>query len=176
VDRWLNSSVTDQIVGAARVPVLVVPPNFQPSTRNERPVRMLVPLDGSRFAEQALGPVVRLAVLLSAERILLRVIRADAAVKGAIECLRRLSVELESVLPDGRATLRVMSGSSAATIEQAALDLEVDAIAMATRARSGLARAVSGSTATTVLEQSEVPLLLHGLSPPPKGGCVRIPP
>ena len=81
--------------------------------------------------EQALGSVVRLAVLLSAELILLRVIRADAAVKGASEYLRRLSVELESVLPDGRATSRVMSGSPAATIRQATLDVDMDAIAMA---------------------------------------------
>jgi nucleotide-binding universal stress UspA family protein len=162
LDRWLNGSVTDQIVRASTVPVLVVPPNWQPSARDERPVRLLAPLDGSSFAEQTLGPVVRLATLLPAQLILLRVVPADAELKGAAEYLRQLSSRLESVLPDGRVGAQVVSGSPADAIMRAALDLDIAAIAMATRGRSGLARAVSGSVAITVLEKSEVPLLLLG--------------
>jgi len=162
VDRWLNGSVTDQIVRTAGVPVLVVPPNWQLAARYERPVRMLVPLDGSSLAEQTLEPVVRLAILLSAEVVLLRVTGADDAVDGASEYLRRLSAQLESALPARRINSRVVQGSPAAEIVQAAGDLDVDAIAIVTRGRGGLARVVWGSTATAVLEQSQVPLLLVG--------------
>jgi nucleotide-binding universal stress UspA family protein len=162
LDRWLNGSVTDDIVKAAKVPVLVVPPNWQEPARHERPVRILVPLDGSRFAELALSVVVRLAILLTAEIMLVRVVRAEAEANGANEYLQRLIAEFESVLPDGRLGSRVLHGATATAITQAALDLQVDAIAMTTRARGGLARALSGNTATTVLEHSEVPLIIFG--------------
>jgi nucleotide-binding universal stress UspA family protein len=162
LDRWLNGSVTDDIVKAAHVPVLVVPPNWvDPAPRN-RPVRILVPMDGSRFAEQALGAVVRLAILLTAEVMLVRVVHGEAEVNGANDYLQRLIAEFESALPDRRLDSRVVHGVPAAAITQAALDLQVDAIAMTTRARGGLARALSGNTAVTVLEHSQVPLLIFG--------------
>jgi nucleotide-binding universal stress UspA family protein len=162
VDRWLNGSVTDEIVRAVSVPVLVVPPNWLDVAPHERPLRILVPVDGSRSAEQALDAAVRLAILLSAEIILLRAVRAESHVNGANEYLRLLSAELESVLPDGRLDSVIVHGAPAKAITRAASDLEVDAIAMATHGRGGLARALSDSTATTVLEHSEVPLLLFG--------------
>jgi nucleotide-binding universal stress UspA family protein/sporulation protein YlmC with PRC-barrel domain len=162
LDRWLNGSVTDEIIRAATVPVLVVAPNWEPSDQLEEFARLLVPLDGSSFAEQTLGPLVRLAILLPAQLILLRAVSVDSAVNGAEKYLRRISDRLELVLPEGRVSSRVVRGSPAAAITRAALDLDVQAIAMATRGRSGLARAVSGSTATSVLQQSEVPLLLLG--------------
>jgi nucleotide-binding universal stress UspA family protein len=162
VDRWLNGSVTDQVIKSVTVPLLVIPPNWQAPAWHERPVRILVPLDGSQFAEQMLGPAVRLALLLSGELILLRVVEAEAAENGASVYLRRLAAESESVFPDGRVSWRVVTGSPVKAITQAALDLDADAIAMAARGRGGLARVVSGDTATGVLEQSQVPLLFVG--------------
>jgi nucleotide-binding universal stress UspA family protein len=173
LDRWLNASVADAVVRSADRPVLVVPPEWQPPAARRRPEHILVPLDGSPLAEQALALAARLAGALGADLILLRVIdagpdqgqaldRAPSEDGGAETYLQRLAAQVGTSLPDRQVVTRVISGSPAAAIAQAALDLQVDVIAMSTRGRSGLARAVLGSTATATLEQSTVPLLLLG--------------
>jgi nucleotide-binding universal stress UspA family protein len=76
VDRWLNASVADAVVRSADRPVLVVPPEWQPPAARHQPKHILVPLDGSPLAEQALVLAARLAAPLGADLILLRVIDA----------------------------------------------------------------------------------------------------
>ena len=188
-DRWLSGSVTDAIIRSAGTPVLVVPPNWErpfgrdftlptvPADRSavvrfapdwpqplatERPARILLALDGSGTAEQALVPGVRLASLTPANLILLRVTGTEAERNGAEEYIRRMEAELESALPGQHVTSRVTPGKPVQAILDTACEFDVDAIAMSTRGVGGLARAVPGSTATGVLEQSCVPLLLVG--------------
>jgi nucleotide-binding universal stress UspA family protein/sporulation protein YlmC with PRC-barrel domain len=173
LDRWFNESVTDAVIRSTDVPVLVVPPDWERRPVREQPGRILVPLDGSSMAEQAVGLAMRFADFLRADLVLLRVVdegasprlpqNGDAArVRAAQEYLRQIGAQVESALPDCQVGTRVVTGSPAAAIAQAALDLEVDAIIMATRGRSGLDRAVLGSAATATLERSTVPLLLLG--------------
>jgi hypothetical protein len=59
-------------------------------------------------------------------------------------------------------TSHLASGSPSIAIAQAAVDLRADLIAMSTRGRGGLGRAVLGSTATATLERWIVPVLLVG--------------
>jgi Universal stress protein family len=66
LDRWLNDGVADAIVRSAEVPVLVVPPDHERPPSPRPPRHMLVPLDGSPLAEQALGPATELAGLRAA--------------------------------------------------------------------------------------------------------------
>ncbi|MBV9354016.1 MAG: universal stress protein [Chloroflexi bacterium] len=53
LDRWLNRSVTENVVASARTPVLVVPPGWRRALADRPRPRMLVPLDASPAAEQA---------------------------------------------------------------------------------------------------------------------------
>ncbi|TMC20067.1 MAG: universal stress protein [Chloroflexi bacterium] len=68
--RWILGSVSQKVVQHSPVPVLVlredgsVPVNLHPD--GMRPVRVLVPLDGSSFAESALAPAAHLSAALSA--------------------------------------------------------------------------------------------------------------
>jgi nucleotide-binding universal stress UspA family protein len=68
--RWVLGSVAEKVARHAPVPVLVlrdagpVPLGPQPGT--ERPLRVLVPLDGSPVAEEALVPAAALAMSLAA--------------------------------------------------------------------------------------------------------------
>jgi nucleotide-binding universal stress UspA family protein len=68
--RWILGSVSQKVVRHSPVPVLVlredgsVPVNLHPD--GIRPVRVLVPLDGSPFAEAALVPAAHLSAALSA--------------------------------------------------------------------------------------------------------------
>src|SRR5947209_18308742 len=68
--RWILGSVSQKVARHSPVPVLVlredgsVPVNLHPD--GMRPVRVLVPLDGSSLAETALAPAAHLSAALSA--------------------------------------------------------------------------------------------------------------
>jgi nucleotide-binding universal stress UspA family protein len=59
-DRWLNGSVSEHVVAFASAPVLLVPPAWDRPIIQGRSTRVVVPLDGSSSAEQALWVVAHL--------------------------------------------------------------------------------------------------------------------
>jgi nucleotide-binding universal stress UspA family protein len=164
LDRWLNDGVADAIVRSAEVPVLVVPPDREHPSARMSPVRIMVPLDGSAIAEEALGPAVALARSLHADLILLRAIEEDnpGSAQEAEHYIQKVLDGVRAALPQRQVLAHVATESPTIAIAQAAVDLGADLIAMSTRGRGGLARAVLGSTATATLERSIVPLLLFG--------------
>jgi nucleotide-binding universal stress UspA family protein len=138
--------------------------------------RMLVPLDGSEvgeailhFAEQVAGPldaeVVLLRVLEPASPVELvasaGVVAPDTFTLRDIDAKRYLS-EIERRLSKKglRVRTRTAFGLPADEILAAAKATSADLIAMATRGRSGLGRALFGSVAESVLRASPVPVLL----------------
>jgi nucleotide-binding universal stress UspA family protein len=68
---WIFKSIAKQTVRSSPVPVLVLHEHGDTLslTNADRPLRILVPLDGSPLAEAALEPAARLAALLSAPGI-----------------------------------------------------------------------------------------------------------
>lgn len=93
--RWVLGSVSQKVVRHSPVPVLIlredgsVPVNLHPD--GIRAVRVLVPLDGSPFAEAALAPAAQLSVALS------------APVRGALHLARVLRLPaLYEYIQDGR--------------------------------------------------------------------------
>jgi len=138
--------------------------------------RMLVPLDGSEMAEAILPFAEQVAGPLDAEVVLFRVLEppspielvASAGVSSPdtftlrdIDAKRYLS-EIERRLSKKglRVRTRVTVGSAAEEILAAARSTSADLIAMATRGRSGVGRALFGSVAESVLRASSVPVLL----------------
>src|SRR5437870_4795946 len=166
LDRWLNDGVADTIVRSAEVPVLVVPPDREhPAAR--KPMRIMVPLDGSAIAEKALGPATELARSLQADLILLRVIEEHNPggrmhAEDVEHYIQKMLDGVHAAAPQRQVMSHVAWGSPSIAIAQAAVDLRADMIAMSTRGRGGLARALLGSTATATLQRSIVPLLLVG--------------
>lgn len=145
--------------------------------------KILVPLDGSELAEQALRPAVTLARKLDGEIMLL----SAAVVKYAVvtettgygmsqveephaytherltsylqEVQQKLSVYLQS-------SVKVVEGDAASVIVDAAVDEDVDLIVMSTHGRSGLSRWILGSVTEKVLRQAPCPVLvLHEATP-----------
>ena len=101
--------------------------------------------------------------VLSTRLILLRATsRKEEDASSAREYMRRISSQLESAVPGGEVTARVVSADAPKAILNAAKDFEVDVIVMSTRGHAGLARAVLGSTATSTLQQAPVPLIVLG--------------
>ena len=138
--------------------------------------RMLVPLDGSVSAEAILPFAEQVAGPLDAEIVLFRVLEPPSPIElvasaGVVspdtftlrdmEAKRYLS-EIERRLSKKglRVRTRVTFGSPAEEILAAAQSTSADLIAMATRGRSGLGRALFGSVAESVLRSSPVPVLL----------------
>ncbi|MBV9354533.1 MAG: universal stress protein, partial [Chloroflexi bacterium] len=156
LDRWLNGSVTENVVASARTPVLIVPPGWGRALADRPQPRVLVPLDGSPAAEQAAWLVVRLASLMPIDVVLMRAVHEDAAVHGTQQYLDHLVAALQSALPDGNVARRVVTGSPVQAILKTAQDLDADAIAMSTRGHSLEHRALIGGTARAVLDQTGV--------------------
>ncbi|MEP7356488.1 MAG: universal stress protein [Anaerolineales bacterium] len=140
---------------------------------------ILVPLDGSRFAERALEPAIQMAQKFDATILLVRVFTPELEPIAAGMSLRypelssiheRNECELaESYLRSIRAqwlgmevpmATRVMTGSAPEMIQEAAMQAGTDLIVMSTHGRSGFSRLLYGSVAEAVLRGTHLPVLL----------------
>ncbi len=173
--RWVFGSITEKVLRAAPCPVMVI--------REEKPMqRVLITLDGSKVAEQALEPGLALARALDAEVTLLHVeedvgevdprlvFQLEQAETGLgeqfrLDYYRRAQSYLEHVAaqieePDLKIQIRVADGSAAqgilTFIEQQAIDVCV----MATHGRSGLRRWVYGSVTEKVLRATKSAMMI----------------
>jgi nucleotide-binding universal stress UspA family protein len=146
---------------------------------------MLVPLDGSALAEQALAHAVALGTLTRAEYTLLYVVEPMVGGFGtelygatiddqalaqarayAQSYLERVAVHLRAEAL--RVRTAVVLGLRAQTILDYTRAHAVDAIAVATHGRSGAARLLLGSVADKVVRGASIPVLIarpHGEAP-----------
>jgi nucleotide-binding universal stress UspA family protein len=175
--RWLYGSVADEVIRRVPVPVLLVSPVCGSDWTHTKATRVLVPLDGSDLAAEVLQSATDLAASLGgAEMMLLAIVEPpvgvypDAEVQvvsdpvrdqaQAMEYLETVAAKLASSAP-GSVTRRVAFGDAALTIASVARETEVDAIAMATHGRGGLARLALGSVATRTLQLANMPVLVY---------------
>lgn len=136
--------------------------------------RILVPLDGSRLAEQALPHAEIQASAFEAEIELLKVLgplpEPSMAGRGAVRGAEAASAVLAQEYLEGIAvglrgrgfavnTLTV-EGKPYVEIIRFAEEHEVDLIVMSTRGHSGLSRWLLGSVADRVVRGATVPVLL----------------
>lgn len=173
--RMVYGSVADDILRHAAIPVLLVPATIDHAWPADRPLTVLVPLDGSELAEEALGSAGVLAELLGARLHLLRVVEPpsyplygdgyayipfdnDAELRDARQYLEEQAKKLDD--RGMQVEIEVAVGPPSTVVARIARERQVDVVAMATHGRSGLARLVLGSVATGTLLQAHVPLLL----------------
>jgi nucleotide-binding universal stress UspA family protein len=142
--------------------------------------RLLLPLDGSAFAEQILMPAVALGSVMGAEYTLLHLIEPYSFVSGesvpytsklSDEAIAHAHAEAQDYL-DGIALLMRGEGLQVQThitvardariaIRQAAREHEIDLIAMTTHARGEANRLLLGSVAVQMLRDNHLPVLLY---------------
>jgi nucleotide-binding universal stress UspA family protein len=182
----LYGSVTEAILAHSPVPVFVV--NARPGEAAAPPfdsksARILVPLDGSSFAEAALpaaleflgarGELVLTSVATPpdhVERDDRGHVRAyldqqeESIKREALDYLYQVEARLKLQWPDLQVTPDIRIGDAAQGIAIAEVDRAIDLVVMATHGRTGLRRAVVGSVAGAVLREGSVPVLL--VSPP----------
>jgi nucleotide-binding universal stress UspA family protein len=177
IKRWALGSVTDKLVHATNIPVFVVR-GQEPAPAGEPSIkRILVPLDGSALARQALPFAAQLAAQMYAELILLTV--AVPSILEAPELMRAapryddMLAELQNWIMaelgsqadqlrqrDIQVTPMAVNGFPADMIIDVAERQQADLIVMATHGYSGLKRWAMGSVAGKVLHATPVPLLL----------------
>jgi len=173
--RSIYGSVADAVLRRIELPLVLVPAACKESPRVDQPMRVLVCLDGSALAEQALDEAQELAPGADTTYHLVRLVEpvytgmyGEAApyVYGTQEMdLTSAEAYLETMAQRLRAggrnvTTAVSIADPAGAIVAAANDEKVDYIAMATHGRGGLARLVLGSVASGVVQRAQVPLLL----------------
>lgn len=137
--------------------------------------KILVPLDGSEFAEAALPDVRSIAECTGAEIILMRVVTQPIHAYVAPDPLTYKSVQEDTtaecadylehlaadLTADGyKVTTETSTGPVAETIIEFAQGVGADLIAMSTHGRSGLARWFIGSTADKIVRAATLPVLL----------------
>lgn len=157
--RWVLGSTTHKVLSAAPCPVLV--------TRGTASLqRLVVTLDGSSLAEQALQPGLDLVESLNGQLTLLRVVdeRYHAAEPGADphraaeDYLGRLTAAIAR--PGLAVDTAVADGPAADAILEYLAAHNSDAVAIATHGRTGLGRWVFGSVAEKVLGQARCAMLI----------------
>lgn len=177
---WLGS-VADGLIRRASQPVLLIRPEKGEQPPEEvRFRRIVLPLDGSGFAESVKEKAVRLARLYDAELHLVRVIaypieiaspylphtvqmnqevvdEAKAAAKSYLENICR-DLSGDGVSAESHVVVDSQAGQA---ICAAAEEIEADLVVMATHGRGGLKRALLGSTADKVIRSARIPVLVQ---------------
>jgi nucleotide-binding universal stress UspA family protein len=189
VAHLLYGSVAEMVLAASPVPVFLVhaqPGQAAPVPFDPHAARLLVPLDGSPFAEEALPAAID-ALGPSGELILVRVVAPaeqvvrdeqdhvvayldqvqDALEREASDYLQGVVRQVERDHPGTRVRIDVRVGKPADGIATAAAVNLAHLIVMSTHGRTGLRRAVLGSVAGAALRTSHTPVLLVHPHPEP---------
>jgi nucleotide-binding universal stress UspA family protein len=170
--RFFLGSVADVLVRETSVPVLLVRPRGPAPDLLPGPVaaNVLVPLDGSRLAEQALGPAADLARLLLVPCTLLRVLEPIGVTTGpaspevrtaaALAYLEKVADRLRGQGMPVQTRVAVAAHPARAILSEAQAQ-EGTVIALATHGRGGLTRVMLGSVADKVLRAAAGPVLVY---------------
>ena len=123
---------------------------------------ILIPLDGSFLAEEALAPAADLARLLEAKCILLRIVAPSGASQEtkARAYLARKAGDLRDQVLEVEERVVVARDAGAAVVEEART-LEGPLIALATHGRGGIQRMLLGSVADKVVRDAACPVLVY---------------
>ncbi len=145
--------------------------------------KILVPLDGSKLAEQVFPGVLQLAKPLDSEIIVMGVGEASAKEDGEIY---RAYLEEQTALLDGRltgsqATLKteILFGKPSEQILRYAADEKVDTIFMTSHGRSGFMPWSLGNTVDKVFKRTSVPIIVVRAKEKPEKtslfSCIAVP-
>lgn len=180
--RMILGSTTSRVVHAAPAPVIITraPEDDKPVKVPDAIQKVLVPLDGSTFAEHALHAVYE---LISRDDVMVRLVRVPEVIAypstmyGAAsyetvdaymtamqseseDYLKRMAEQLQP--RPGTVSWEVRDGATSAAILEAAKEFDADLIAMASHGRTGFRRFLLGSVAEQVLREADAPVMLVG--------------
>ena len=161
-------SVAQRVARSTTIPTLIftVEDTVHSLVMLPRPFTILLPLDGSHLAEKSIIPAIKLARGLRGKLLLLMVLPddepdphiAELVLEGAENYLQAQHRKIEQC--GVMAEYGITFGVPAERISTMATCWRVNAIAMATHGRVGVARLLGGSITEEVLAQVHQPMLL----------------
>ena len=186
LDALLHPSVTWEVLRQTSAPILTwkvkgqqgkaPDPTWVPRFLQDAHAPILVPLDGSLLAEQALPLAYALAKQLGNPLVLVRAAEQPFIAGSAIDYAEVLSrarqwslteassylerKRLELAEADQRIAISIHLGDATTVIRDAVQTHQAGLVVMASHGRSGLGRFLLGSVARSLLSQLEVPILL----------------
>jgi len=129
--------------------------------------KILVPLDGSEVAEQAISYVERLAQKLKSEVTLITVcLPGDPLERALTEYIERRAEKIQSLGVNTRSLC--IEGDSATSIINFAEKNKVGLIVISTHGKTGISHWPLGSIASKVVQRSNIPVFLVRSSQPGK--------
>jgi len=129
--------------------------------------KILVPLDGSEVAEQAIPYVERLTQKLKSEVILITVcLPGDPLERALTEYIERRAEKIQSLGVNARSLC--IEGDSATSIIDFAEKNKVGLIVISTHGKTGISHWPLGSIASKVVQRSNIPVFLVRSSQPGK--------
>jgi nucleotide-binding universal stress UspA family protein len=179
IQRWYLGSVADKVLHASKSPMLLVKgkEHTEAGEREATINRIIVPLDGSPLAEQALPHATAVATALDAEIGLLEVYSlvtnayyGEGFMPNFEEIADAMREEVKAYLTTKIADLDaagvrhgdgiIEEGDAAAKIIELAQKTPNSLITMCSHGRSGISRWVLGGTADRVVRHSGDPVLI----------------
>jgi nucleotide-binding universal stress UspA family protein len=189
MSRLVMGSVTSRVVGLVKNPTMVMRcEGVDRAVVGDSIDNIVVPLDGSEFAEMALPHAAEMARLFGARITLCQSTHSteyfqahtewgrlngeagfrfggpgelsSSLAELSVEYLKRHSAELDSRYGISDVWVVNSRGGPADTIVKLACDLDNSMIVMTTHGRSGIGRALLGSVADQVIRRSPAPTLL----------------
>lgn len=161
--RGLLGSVTDRVVLASEVPVLVVRSENAPGNVPAAAALgcVIVPLDGSELAETALPHACTLAEAFDGRIELMRAVPEDPAGEERVVAWQYLESVAGWLRTDGmRATTEVADGDPRAEIVARCEREDGSVVVMATRGATGFTRWQRGSVADGVVRTAPAPTMI----------------
>jgi nucleotide-binding universal stress UspA family protein len=173
---WLGS-VADALIRRVNVPTLLIHPREDVPVPASTFKHILIPLDGSKLAEETILLAARMAALCNARITLLRVViprlvvgQPSYVLQFDVQLLEEYEREAERYLDSVAARLLetvpkvdaivVLADNTPRAILDWAAEQGADLIAMSTHGRSGFRRFMLGSVADKIVRGAHVPVLL----------------
>ncbi len=177
--RGILGSVTDTVLRSSSIPVLAINPDGTNMTRTAKwkPATVIVPLDGSKLAEECVPTALNVAKATGAELIFMQALHLPSyAVSGpgadfygldfGVSAQRRDAAEylaqfVEIAKSEGvSASTHTAIGSAAARIIEETQHVPDAMIVISSHGRRGFRRMVLGSVADKILRASHHPVLV----------------
>lgn len=178
LSRWRHGSVAAGLLHGATCPILIVGPraaehgDWREGETTASFDSILVPLDGSARAEQALTTAAAMAQQFGSKLHLVRAVRPRTAgdpmpgggadltsqmEQGAASYLEKVRARLHS---GGDVVTAVRLGAGATELEEYIAAEQIDLVVMTSHGRSGLVRAALGSVTDRLTGNGKAPVLV----------------
>ncbi len=172
--RWTRGSVADKVIRSRAANTLVVGPHAEENHPRDKIAAVMVPLDGSRLAEQALPLATKLAKGLHArlhlvQSVLFPALEAGSTgymfdgdiYQGMLDGAKAYLDGVKAKASDVEVETAVLEGQAAVLLGHYINQKSIDLVVMTSHGRGGLIRTALGSVTDRLIGEHAPVLVVH---------------